>query len=182
MKNLRVAILAALVLEIGGILRPVQAQDAAIDRLDDLLRTNQVLNLARVLQGGSIDETKKLDWLKRRAAEGHVIAQYELSNQLKDQSRAEAIDWYAKARLGRILDASECKDGRRSEELGLLIDVGYQALQELADKNEGLYASAIDKALREEVGRTSRIPPYWICMPGNEKAAEASLLPIEERK
>ncbi len=176
------AMLSALALLISAILRPVQAEDAAIDRLDDLLRTNQVLNLARVLQGGSINATKKLEWLKRRSAEGYVIAQYEIANQLKDQNRAEAIEWYAKARLGRILDASECKDGRRSEELGLLIDVGYQSLQELADKNEGLYADAIEKALRAEAGRTPRIPPYWICAPGNEKADEASLLPVEERR
>lgn len=159
----------------------VYGQNDTAARLDQLLADNRAIDLARVLQSGSINEEQKLDWLKRRAAEGHVIAQYELANQLRNQNPVEAINWYAKARLRRILDAAECKDERRAEGIGLLIDVGYQALQELATKNEGLFASAIEKALDDDLARAAHVPPYWICAPGNSKADETSLLPTDQR-
>jgi hypothetical protein len=158
------------------------AQSTGAERLDDLLRRNQTIELARLLQGRSIDRSTKSAWLEKRANEGHAVAQYQLSYELMDRDKARAIDWYAKARLARILDETECANRSMAEEIGLLIDLGYQALQRLADANEALYAAAIDKALREEQEKTTQVGPNWICSAGAERPDQASLLPIEERR
>lgn len=76
--------------------------------LDELVRAGHYQEAQEILRKAPIAEDRKLDWLERRANDGHVPLQYELSARLHPRDLEASLKWYARAVLGYALDAALC--------------------------------------------------------------------------
>jgi hypothetical protein len=123
-----------------------------------------------------------INWLERRASEGHAIPQYALALRYSNEgNKAATYKWYAMARLTRLLDGTQC-DPSKSVGIEVMVDVATSKIDEQAQKDLAPFSEAMEYALKQERAGAMKQPPYWICDPDNPRASEASLLPEAKRK
>jgi hypothetical protein len=175
---MRKSVWIALALSVGSCAAP-GFSDSDVASFEQLLRNNDSVPLAVALARAP-KSPQLIAWMRQKAEEGHPIVQYALARELvSTDDKPEALKWAAIGRMNYALDSKEC--ARKSFDVSALLELGYQQLQKVADSNELLWAEGIEAAIHVEETRTTRVPPYWVCDPGNPNASEASLLPPDER-
>jgi hypothetical protein len=151
-------------------------------RFDALLEAAKTDELSAEFRSGRIQGQEPLGWLRRRAEQGHAIAQYELASRLGKGSLEKALKWYARARMSRVLDGAECARSNHSAALGWALDLDYQRLETLARENESKFSLAIEEALKWEASRNSRPTAKWICGESTPPSAEGDVLAPSQRQ
>src|SRR5687768_12043648 len=86
--------------------------EGAFKRVEVHVERNHWLNALRELRDLKQSEEAKIKWLEGKAEEGSVPAQFELSAMLHQRDFERSLEWYARAVLGRALDAASCSEPR----------------------------------------------------------------------
>lgn len=134
-----------------------------ISRLDVLLQSADTPELVRELRSAPRMSTELEAWLRTRAEEGHAVPQYELAMRIGKSNLDETLKWSARARMARILDASECASSDYAVRLGWVLDQAYRELDGIARDGETKFAVAVNDALAWDASRRSWPDPRWIC-------------------
>jgi hypothetical protein len=176
MSTCRLRLQAAIGLFAGAWFAGIAAA-ADLSRLDQLLQAGDPIALIREFRSGQYPVSELVPWLRRQAETGHALPQYELAERLKGERLDEALQWYARGRLARLLDEEECNRAGKTNAAGVgwLLDLGYQDLDRLAKSNEPVFVKGVAAALGESGSKPSP-SAKWIC------GSEANLLPPPEAR
>lgn len=170
-------LLAAIAASTVGCTQAWQAgASAGIRELEELQSANRIRALIDRLQPSSRDASVD-KWLSDQAAVGHVFAYYELADRLRETDSASALRFFARGRLYRILNETECRDKRLAAKMGTFLDVRYRALDELQRHHDFSFADAIEQALKEDDRNSPRPSQQWICSPDKPDPNGTMLLP-----
>lgn len=161
-----------------------ETQSEMLRSLDALLQSNSTIELVQALQKAP-DSEQLMDWLRQRAEEGYVVAQYALSQRLVARNKREALAWRFLALINETLDVNECNGYRNADPVMRLIR-GFGGGAFAINEGEWLlYADAVDDslriALRHNTGAQGKQPPWWICAPGESNPSEDRLRPEPSR-
>lgn len=131
--------------------------------LDALVGQQQYRAALLELDRNAAEASEKLEWLRRHAEEGHVPIVYELSVRLFSTDVSESLKWYARGRLARTLDASECAQPTASFGWRVILDRQAKVVVDAGVANARDFSKAIDEALEWDSRRTERPSAAWIC-------------------
>jgi hypothetical protein len=152
---------------------PVSAQSKVSDELRSieafLVDIHGWQTAQNAIRRSKVPIESKIEWLERMANEGFVPLQFELASMLHRRDFERSLKWYARAVLGRALDAASCS---KAAGFGNLLDL-VEPVRSDGIAKPHLMERAIAEALAQKNVLDPKPWSEWMCLPGEPRLTEA---------